>query len=181
MVCQACGSPVQGAFCSRCGAAVVAPPANPVAAMYAPPPVYPYAVPEQRVQRHVQTLGILWCVYGGYRAITGILGALFLAGISTGGFMGGWERPGIFPFMSAPWMAGLAGFIAVITMIFAALSFLVGFSLLTRKPWGRTLAIVIAILQLIKIPFGTALGIYTLWVLAPSPSGAEYDAIAARP
>jgi hypothetical protein len=149
--------------------------------MYAPPPVYPYAVPEQRVQRHVQTLGILWCVYGGYRAITGILGALFLAGISTGGFMGGWERPGIFPFMSAPWMAGLAGFIAVITMIFAALSFLVGFSLLTRKPWGRTLAIVIAILQLIKIPFGTALGIYTLWVLAPSPSGAEYDAIAARP
>jgi hypothetical protein len=68
----------------------------------------------------------------------------------------------------------------VVTLVFATLSFLVGFSLMTRKPWGRTLAIVVAILQLIKIPFGTALGIYTLWVLAPATSGAEYDAIADR-
>jgi hypothetical protein len=172
MVCQACGSPVQGPFCSRCGAAVVA------QTSYAAPPAYPYVLPQQRAQRHVQTLGILWCIYGGYRAITGIVAALFLAGITTGGFIGGWGQPRIFPFMNAPWMAGLAGFVAVSTLIFAALSFLVGFSLLTRKPWGRTLAIVMAILQLIKIPFGTALGIYTLWVLAPSQSGAEYDAIA---
>jgi hypothetical protein len=172
MVCQACGSPVEGTFCSRCGAPV---PAQPV---YAAPPVYPYVVPELRVQRHIQTLGILWCVYGAYRAVTGIVGALFLAGITTGGFIGGWGRPQIFPFMNAPWMTGLAGFIAAVAIIYAALSFLVGFALLNRKPWGRVLAIVLAILQLIKIPFGTALGIYTLWVLAPSASGAEYDSIA---
>jgi hypothetical protein len=42
--------------------------------------------------------------------------------------------------------------------------------------WSR--AIVAAILALIKIPFGTGLGIYTLWALAPAASGAEYDAIA---
>jgi hypothetical protein len=42
------------------------------------------------------------------------------------------------------------------------------------------LAIVVAVLSLIKIPFGTALGIYTLWVLAPALSGAEWDAIADR-
>jgi hypothetical protein len=35
-------------------------------------------------------------------------------------------------------------------------------------------------LALLKFPFGTALGIYTLWVLAPSTSGMEYDAIADR-
>jgi hypothetical protein len=49
---------------------------------------------------------------------------------------------------------------------------------MTRKPWGRVLAIIAAILALLKIPFGTALGIYTLWVLAPAASGMEYDAIA---
>ena len=180
MVCQACGSPVEGAFCSRCGAQGVAPP------LYAAPSPYPYAVVgEQRVQRHIHTLGILWCVYGAYRAVTGIIGALFLLGISSGGFIGAWGQPRVFPFMNAPfmnapWMAGLAGIIAVITLIFAALSFLVGFALLNRKPWGRILAIVVAVLQLIKIPFGTALGIYTLWVLAPATSGAEYDAIAVR-
>jgi hypothetical protein len=33
--------------------------------------------------------------------------------------------------------------------------------------------------MLLKIPFGTALGIYTLWVLAPVQSGQEYDMVAA--
>jgi hypothetical protein len=172
MVCQACGSPVAGpgAFCTRCG--VQAPPA---------PMGYGAPAPMVRVQQHVQTLGILWCIYGAYRAVTGILAALVLAGISAHGRFGGWGAPPDFPFMQgAPWMAGLATFVAVFMLISAALAFLVGFSLMTRKPWGRVLAIVMGVLALIKIPVGTALGIYTLWVLAPGPSGAEYDAIADR-
>ena len=60
----------------------------------------------------------------------------------------------------------------------AVLAFFVGFSLLRRRPWGRTLGIVVAILSLLKFPIGTALGIYTLWVLVPAESAAEYDAIA---
>jgi hypothetical protein len=31
------------------------------------------------------------------------------------------------------------------------------------------------ILALLKFPFGTALGIYTLWVLAPQASAVEWD------
>jgi hypothetical protein len=62
----------------------------------------------------------------------------------------------------------------------AALALFTGYGLLQRRPWGRTIAIVAAILALLKFPFGTALGIYTLWVLAPSTSGMEYDAIADR-
>jgi len=68
----------------------------------------------------------------------------------------------------------------VLTSIGALLSLVTGISLLMRKSWGRVLAIVVAILSLIKIPFGTALGIYTLWVLMPSASAIEYDAIADR-
>ena len=34
---------------------------------------------------------------------------------------------------------------------------------------------VLGILVLVRIPIGTALGIYTLWVLAPAPSADEYD------
>jgi hypothetical protein len=134
-----------------------------------------------RVQHHVQTLGILWCVYGAYRAAAGIFAALCLMGVSMSGFFGGFGSPRGFPFMPfAPWMSGLASLIVVLTSISAVLALATGVSLLMRKPWGRTLAIVVAILSLIKIPFGTALGIYTLWVLAPFTSGAEYDAIADR-
>jgi hypothetical protein len=77
-------------------------------------------------------------------------------------------------------MASLLPFIAVYTAITAALALVVGYSLLTRRPWGRTLALVVGILTLLKPLLGTALGIYTLWVLAPTVSGAEYDAIADR-
>ena len=133
-----------------------------------------------RVHRHVQTLGILWCVYGVYRAISGIIAGLFLMGMSSGPFMNHWGNPGMFPFAGQPWMAGLGSLVAVLLICSAVLSFAVGFSLMTRKPWGRTLAIVVAILSLIKIPIGTALGMYTLWVLAPGASGAEYDSIADR-
>jgi len=173
MVCQACGNAVAGpgAFCTRCGVQVPPPPMG----YGARPPMMP------RVQQHVQTLGILWCVYGAYRAATGIMGALVLAGLSAHGRFGGWGATPDIPFMAqAPWFAGMAMFVAVYTLVTAALSFLVGFSLMARKPWGRVLAIVVAVLSLLKIPVGTALGIYTLWVLAPGASGAEYDAIADR-
>jgi len=42
---------------------------------------------------------------------------------------------------------------------------LAGYGLLTRKPWARVLAIVVGILSLLNFPIGTAIGIYTLWVL----------------
>jgi hypothetical protein len=192
MPCPSCGSPVQGAFCSQCGAPVAppaysgAPPAYTVPPPNAyPPPPHPYGYPTPppcalgRVHRHLQTLGILWLVYGGYRALTGMVGAAVLAGLSHGAFFNNWAAPPTFPFgTGAHWMAGLAAVVAAMTLFSTVLSFLVGYALLTRKPWGRILAIVIGILQLIHVPFGTALGIYTLWVLACSRSGAEYDAIA---
>jgi len=131
------------------------------------------------VQQHINILGVLWCVYGAYRAMTGIVAALILMGISTPGFYGGLGSPQGIPFMSdSPWMSGLAIVIVLVTGVIALLAIATGVGLLQRKPWGRILAIVLAILSLIKIPSGTALGIYTLWVLVPSASGAEYDAIA---
>jgi hypothetical protein len=40
-----------------------------------------------------------------------------------------------------------------------------GIGLLMRKSWGRVLAIVVGILNLINFPIGTLIGVYTLWVL----------------
>jgi uncharacterized membrane protein (DUF2068 family) len=78
------------------------------------------------------------------------------------------------------WMGSLWPLILVATVCVAALALVSGYGLLTRKPWGRVLAIIAAVLALIKFPLGTALGIYTLWVLVPGASGLEYDAIADR-
>jgi hypothetical protein len=135
---------------------------------------------EARVSRHVHTLGILWCVYGVYRLLAGVVALLFLMGVATPAFMGGMGSRGMSFLPFAPVMGGLAAVAGVFILLSSCLAFVTGFALMTRKPWGRTIAIVAAILSLIKIFFGTALGIYTLWVLAPGASGMEYDAIADR-
>jgi hypothetical protein len=36
------------------------------------------------------------------------------------------------------------------------------------------LTIVLGVVHLVNVPFGTALGAYTLWVLLPAESEAEY-------
>lgn len=179
MVCPSCGAPVgEGVhFCSKCGARVDAPP--PVYANY-PPPMQPLPVMPNRVQRHLQTLGILWCVYAAFRIASGVMGMLVLRVFSLRGFGGGdWPFNSHYHGAFGPaWLGSLLPFLAVYTIVMSALALFVGYSLLTRRPWGRTLAIVVAVLTLLKPLLGTALGIYTLWVLAPGASGLEYDAVA---
>ena len=53
-----------------------------------------------------------------------------------------------------------------------------GWGLLERQPWARMLAIVLGCFNLVDMPFGTGLGVYTLWVLLPAKSEEEYRQIA---
>lgn len=182
MVCQSCGAAIadEVRFCPKCGAQV--PPAQMAYTSYPSPPppmAPPIYTPLPRVQRNLQPLGILWCVFGLYRVVAGLFGMFFFRAVTMRRF-GGTDWPfghdgGPF---GPPWMSAMLPFIAIVAVVSAALALLVGYSLLTRKPWGRTLAIIVSILSLLKFPIGTALGAYTLWVLAPAASGAEYEAIA---
>jgi uncharacterized membrane protein (DUF2068 family) len=53
----------------------------------------------------------------------------------------------------------------------------IGWGLIQRLSWARMLAIVLGCLSLLDMPFGTALGVYTLWVLLPAKSEEEYRQI----
>ena len=185
MQCANCGAPVVlgQRFCNKCGQPVagVAPPI-PVAAPVPPPAPVPvtqastpgpsagYAQPS-RVARHITTLGLLWIIFSGLRLIPG-LALLFL----------GHTR---FPFMMMPMPAPLRLFVApflgglgLILSGFAIAGMIAGGGLLARSPWARVLTIVLACISLIHFPLGTALGIYTLWVLAPQCADAEYKSLA---
>jgi hypothetical protein len=206
MVCPRCGASFDGigSFCPHCGAQVV--PAamggtQPSPAGYGPgypgyPPGYTaapgygygapasgYAVPpyvppiQPRVSRSLQLLTILWGCFAVYRLASGLAGIFFLHMMSHRG-MFGYSFP--FNSMGAPWMSALLPFNLVSTLAMVGLTALVAYGMLHRRPWGRTLAIVMSILSLLKFPFGTALGIYTLWVFAPAASAMEYESIADR-
>ena len=70
------------------------------------------------------------------------------------------------------------GLLTAVGLLLATLSLpglAAGYGLLKHQPWARILAIVVGILSLLNFPLGTAIGIYTLWVLM-QPTAADYFA-----
>jgi hypothetical protein len=72
----------------------------------------------------------------------------------------------------------LLSVIAILLLAKAALGFLAGWGLLQHEKWARIVVLVLAFLALFNVPFGTAFGVYTMWVLLPSESEREYEALA---
>ena len=73
------------------------------------------------------------------------------------------------------------GIVRTVGGIFIAtgvIGLIAGWGLYERRSWARILAIVLAFLSLLHPPFGTAIGVYTLWVLLPAASEAEYQRMA---
>ena len=169
MFCSACGQPMDPyqPVCPRCGRQVM-----PIATATPPPWIW------NRVHRHVHTLGILWIAYAGWTMLHWVIAVGILSGISHD-----WEFSfghGLDGFYGFPF-SHMAWFIPVVTTILLARAILcvvTGIALLRRASWARPLALVTAFLTLIRPFTGTALAIYTLWVLLPSASGQDYDQIA---
>jgi zinc-ribbon domain len=174
MTCSTCGNTLSAdaRFCPRCGTQTHFQ-AQPGPAYPQTPMLFPY----NRVSRHIQVLGALWLVYAGLRVFSGLFGVLILHGLFGSHFGHSDFNLGWSPF-GTMWLASLwpIALFSLITSVCCIL--LTGYALLTRQPWGRVLGIVFGILALIHLPLGTALGIYTLWVLAPGPSADEYAALA---
>jgi hypothetical protein len=50
-----------------------------------------------------------------------------------------------------------------------------GLGLWKRRPWARILLLIVSVLELLNVPFGTALGIYTIWVLIHDETRAIFE------
>lgn len=111
---------------------------------------------------HVKVLGVLYIVL----SALGVCAALFfgLALGAAGGIVGQAANPEDAA-VALP-IIGIAGTALVVFLLALSLPGLItGIGLLKFQPWARIVGIVLAALNLINIPFGTALGIYGLWVL----------------
>src|SRR4029077_14051011 len=99
-----------------------------------------------------------------------IVGALavmaIFGGIAT--IIGASGSPDAVP--AIPIVGGIGAIICVVLIIVGVPGLIAGIGMLKFRPWARTLGIVISALDLLHVPFGTALGIYGLWALL-SPEG----------
>ena len=162
MFCDGCGAVVQPGqgFCSKCGKQIL----GSIAVMQARP---------GRVQSHIRLVGLLWLAFSAFNTV----GAIFIY-VAAHTIL---PRLGQFGAPDSPmsFVIPLASVTAILLFAKAAVGFIAGWGALRPEKWARILLLVVAFISLFtNIPFGTALGVYTLWVLLPAESEREYDALA---
>lgn len=159
MYCNNCGSAVGGdqVVCSRCGTSIIGARAAVTA--------------RTRVAGHVQLIAIFWFVIAVISGLIPMVVMLALSGVLTAAL-------GHEPVIARIAASGLFSLLALMFAVHMVAAFFTGWGLYKLRPWGRTLALVMAFLALIHPPFGTALGIYTLVVLLPAAAGDEYRSMA---
>lgn len=69
-----------------------------------------------------------------------------------------------------PILGSLGQFAFPLVFIASLLGIGAGFGLLRMQPWARPIAIVVSMIQLFVIPFGTALSVLGLWFLLRRPT-----------
>ena len=114
------------------------------------------------MRKHIELLGILHVIYHSLGLVIALALLTFFGGrfiISCGD----------------TYLRGMSAAITIyrfvaIGILFAVLLLSItgiigGIGLLKMRPWGRILALIMGFVSLVRIPFGTALGIYTIWAL----------------
>ena len=111
---------------------------------------------------HVDFVGVLFVVWGLLTTLVGVstlalgVGAVALiTSASRGG--GGTFAAGV--------TAALFTTLAIIAIIWGSAHVVVGVPLRRRRPWARIIALMLGSVDLLLLPYGTALGVYALYVL----------------
>jgi hypothetical protein len=109
---------------------------------------------EKQMEKHVTAVGVIRIGWG----IVGILAAILILTllVGVGVFLG--EQLGAL-------LATIGSGIAVLALVLSVPDIVGGIGVLRRKSWARYMVLVLAVLDLINIPVGTAVGIYSIWVL----------------
>jgi hypothetical protein len=135
--------------------------------MIAPPPL------PSPMKRHVDLVGVLFLLWGGMILVLSL--SLLSIGFAATA-IGASGNPRV---SSAPLAAGLvaAGFftLAAAGFLFGGVHVWLGTRVRGCREWARAFAIVLAIVDLVLVPFGTGLGIYTLWALLHSGTRRLFD------
>jgi hypothetical protein len=113
------------------------------------------------METHVKVVGVLNIVFAAFGLCTAVVLGLIFAG-SAAAIVADADADArvAIPILGLTGSA-LVGFLVVWSLP----CLIVGIGLIRRRPWARIGGIVVAVLSLVVIPFGTILGVYALWVL----------------
>lgn len=112
--------------------------------------------------QHVRVLGILHIVFGALCILGGLIALMVMGGIA--GIVNAADQSQDAA-VAIPILAVIGAVVCIICLVVGLPGVIGGIFLLQYKPWARILVIVLSALDLIHVPFGTALGIYGFWTL----------------
>jgi hypothetical protein len=115
------------------------------------------------VKRHVDFLALLFLAWGAIFAFVGVAGLVLAAGAlaiaGAGGAVDGSSD------LAAGITAVTLSLLALLALLWAGLHLWIGTWLRRYSPKSRLIALGLSVLDLVLLPFGTALGAYACWVL----------------
>ena len=107
-------------------------------------------------------LGVLFIVWGLLTTLVGVstlaLGVGAVALITSANRAEGGQ-------FAAGLIAAVFTALAIIAILWGTAHVIVGVPLRRQRPWARIMALMLGSIDLLLLPYGTALGTYTLWVL----------------
>lgn len=114
---------------------------------------------------------MLFIVAGALSALV----ALSLLALGAGAVSVAWHAPTPNAALAAKLGAGTFAAVAGALLAWSAVTAWAGRAIRRRKPWARLAALVLSVLHLFILPFGTALGAYALWVLVHNEARHEFE------
>jgi len=112
------------------------------------------------VPSHVDFLGVLFIIWGLLTTLVGVstlaLGVAAAALITSRG--GGSQ-------LAAGVTAAAFTTLAIMAIVWGVIHVIVGVPLRRHHSWARLVALMLGSVDLLLLPYGTALGVYALWVL----------------
>ncbi len=117
------------------------------------------------MRKHLELVGMLYVVWGGLFVLIGV--ALLALAFGTASIVTSAEEMGG---VAVGVAAAVFGTLASFSLIWGVAHVWDGVAIRRYRPAARAIAIVLAVLNLFLLPFGTALGIYALWVLTHEES-----------
>lgn len=121
---------------------------------------------QKNLEQHVTVLG--WLHIGSNILLLIIGGFVFFLLTTIGVISGDQEATAI--------LGAVGTFIGLLMAALAIPGMIAGWGLLKRKNWGRVLGIIVGIFSLMNFPLGTAIGVYTLYVLLQEEAPAYFAA-----
>jgi hypothetical protein len=128
--------------------------------------------------QHVKILGILHIVFSSFLILGGLIAFVVMGGVA--GMVAATEHSADAE-VAVPLLGGIGLFVFILLLVLSIPGMAGGIGLINYKPWARILVIILSALELLNIPFGTALGIYGFWVLLNPQTEALFHSHAPAP